>query len=374
VKKNKSIIRILFSNTALLINIGTVVWLGFCYIASIAQPSQFKFIALFSLTTPFALLANAFFVFFWLFSSKIWRVLISLIPLLLSYNMIAAIFGYHYFTDNDWSRSEKGFKLMSWNTHGMGIYEPAQEKQLSNDIIRLISREHPDILCLPEFSVNVNPLKNKNLRQLINDNDFIEYRINTDHILNKKVVVGTAILSKFPIHDYKVYNLNTQIYLLQCDVQVQADKIIRVYVLHLHSFMLTDKDKEYIEQLKGNTDDLKKSKPFLSRFNTAYIKRSREAEKVATIIRQSPYPTIVCGDYNDLPYSYTYTTIKRNLADAFSKKGQGFGRTYNGISTTLRIDHILFSDSSLHLKAFKTIQTDLSDHNPVLANFELKGK
>lgn len=352
-------------------NLGAVLWLGVCYAASIAQPAQFKFIALFSLTTPFALATNIFFIFFWLFSSKKWRMLISFLPLLLSHNMISAVFGYHYFTDNDWTHSAKSFKLMSWNTHGMGIYIPAKEKQLAKDIVSLISKEQPDILCLPEFSVNVNPLKNKSLRQLINDNKYLEYRINTDHILNKKVVVGTAILSKFPIVGYKVYNLNTEIYLLQCDVQVLADKIVRVFILHLHSFMLTDKEKAYIEELKNNTNDFKNTKPFFSRFNDAYIKRSGEADKVAVIIQQSPYPTIICGDFNDLPYSYVYTTIKQELTDAFAQKGKGFGRTYNEILPTLRIDHILYSRNSLTLKAFTTIPTDLSDHNPILANFEL---
>jgi endonuclease/exonuclease/phosphatase (EEP) superfamily protein YafD len=80
----------------------------------------------------------------------------------------------------------------------------------------------------------------------------------------------------------------------------------------------------------------------------------------------------VCGDFNDLPFSYTYSQIKGPLTDAFVKKGRGFGRTYNQIIPTLRIDHILYDDSALHLKAFKTVYSPLSDHSPVFANFEIK--
>lgn len=370
-KKKQPILRRIFSHTMLLLNIGMVVWLFLCYASSIKNPEEIRFIALFSLTTPFALAANIFFILFWAFSSKRWRALVSLVVLLLFHKMIPAMFGYHYLEKNEWERTANSFRLMSWNTHGMGIYIPADEKELANGIVELINREKPDILCLPEFSVNNNPSKNKNLRRLINENRYHEYRINTDHILNDKVVIGTAILTKYPIAAYKVFDLNPEIYLLQCDVQVKADKLVRVYVLHLQSFGLTDNDKAYIEKVKHNDENIKKSKSFLSRFNSAYMKRAKEADQVAEIVGSSPYPTIICGDFNDLPYSYTYTTIKGKLTDAFAQKGRGLGRTYNQIVPTLRIDHILFSKDKLKLKAFKTLQTNLSDHNPVIANFEM---
>lgn len=370
-KKKQPILRRIVSHAMLLLNIAAVVWLFLCYASSIKNPAEIRFIALFSLTTPFALAANIFFVLFWVFSSKKWRLLVSLSVLILFHQMIPALFGYHFLANQEWEKNARSFKLMSWNTHGMGIYLPANEKKLADGIIKLINSEHPDILCLPEFSVNNNPSKNKNLRRLINENHYREYRINTDHILNDKVVVGTAILTRYPVVAYKVFDLNPEIYLLQCDVQVKADQVVRIYVLHLQSFGLTDNDKAYIEKVKRNSENIKKSKSFLTRFNNAYIKRAKEAGQVAEIVAESPYPTVICGDFNDLPYSYTYTTIKGNLTDAFALKGTGFGRTYNQIIPTLRIDHILFSKNSLKLKAFKTLQTDLSDHNPVVANFEL---
>ena len=370
-KKKQPILRRIFSHAMLLLNIGAVVWLLLCYAASIKNPGEIRFIALFSLTTPFALAANFFFVFFWLFSSKKWRMLVSLALLVLLHKMVAATFGFHYLTKNEWEKTAGSFRLMSWNTHGMGIYAPSDEGQLAVGIIDLINRESPDILCLPEFSVKNNPSKNRNLRKIINDNRYRQYRINTDHILNDKVVIGTAILTRYPLVGYKVYDLSPEIYLLECDMQVKADRIVRVYVLHLQSFGLTDEDKKYIEKVKHNSEDIKRSKTFLSRFNNAYIRRAEQAEKVADIVSKSPHPTVICGDFNDLPYSYTYTTIKGNLTDAFSKKGTGFGRTYNQIIPTLRIDHVFFSQKHLKLKAFKTVETELSDHNPVVANFEI---
>ena len=44
---------------------------------------------------------------------------------------------------------------------------------------------------------------------------------------------------------------------------------------------------------------------------------------------------IVTGDFNDVPNTYTYFTIRGKLQDAFLKQGFGIGRTYSGISPTL---------------------------------------
>ncbi len=354
----------------LLLNIAAVIWLGLCYAASVKMPTELRFIALFSLTTPAAISTNFFFVGYWLLSRRKWRLLLSLMVLLLSFNMILAVFGLRFFSKNDWSKSPTGFKLMSWNTHAMGIYHVEKEKQIAADIVALINKEAPDILCLPEFAVNINPVKNKSLRKLINDNDYRVYKINTDHFLYNKIIIGTALLTKYPLKDYKVYDLGEEIFLSQFDLLLPGNKVIRVFVTHLHSFNLSDRDKDYFERLKQNSDNIKKSKSFLYRFDNAYIARAREANQIRSIMNQSPYPSIICGDFNDLPYSYTYTTIKGNLTDAFVKKGVGFGRTYNQLFPTLRIDYIFYDDTAFRLKAFKTIPTKLSDHNPVVSQLE----
>ena len=81
---------------------------------------------------------------------------------------------------------------------------------------------------------------------------------------------------------------------------------------------------------------------------------------------------ILCGDFNDLPGSYTYNTMKRGLKDAFAEKGRGLGRTYNLFSPTLRIDYIFYDPKMLDIIGFRSPKTRLSDHNPVIANFEIR--
>ncbi len=91
---------------------------------------------------------------------------------------------------------------------------------------------------------------------------------------------------------------------------------------------------------------------------------------VADEIRQSPYPVMVCGDFNDTPNSYAYFKIRDGLQDAFHSKGFGIGATYAGISPTLRIDYI-FLDRRFRVNYFDRIRKELSDDYPILANVSL---
>jgi endonuclease/exonuclease/phosphatase family metal-dependent hydrolase len=88
---------------------------------------------------------------------------------------------------------------------------------------------------------------------------------------------------------------------------------------------------------------------------------------------ESPYPVVVCGDMNDVPNSNAYQIISKNLYDAYTEKGWGVGRTFKFLSPTLRIDYVLHS-KELQLAQVNVLQTKLSDHSPVLADFKLPQK
>ena len=262
---------------------------------------------------------------------------------------------------------------MSWNVHAMGTFNHPNEKQYQEGVIETIKNESPDILCLPEFAINADPKKRTNVPRILKNGQYEEYHFNMDNGYGTNIMIGTAFFSRYKVEHYKAYELSPYIFLLECDVRLKENKIIRICAVHLQSFGLSDKDKALIEEMKQrNTESIGKSKPFAWKFNQAYIERGLEADKIAEIIRKSPYPVLLCGDFNDLPYSYTYMKSKGTLTDAFTQKGRGFGRTYNQIIPTLRIDHIFYEKSALNLKAFETVYSPHSDHSPVIANFELK--
>jgi endonuclease/exonuclease/phosphatase family metal-dependent hydrolase len=87
---------------------------------------------------------------------------------------------------------------------------------------------------------------------------------------------------------------------------------------------------------------------------------------VAKAVSESPFPVIICGDFNDTPTSYTYATISKGLTDAFLQSGTGIGKTYVGIFPTLRIDFILLSKELESLQT-QTIEKPFSDHYPLIS-------
>jgi endonuclease/exonuclease/phosphatase (EEP) superfamily protein YafD len=63
----------------------------------------------------------------------------------------------------------------------------------------------------------------------------------------------------------------------------------------------------------------------VSKLKTAYQYRGAQADILHQKITESPYPVIVCGDFNDVPNSYTYFKVRDDLQDAFLKKGSRHG-------------------------------------------------
>ena len=72
-----------------------------------------------------------------------------------------------------------------------------------------------------------------------------------------------------------------------------------------------------------------------------------------------------------LPTSYTYFHIRDSRQDAFLKKGQGVGKTYNSLAPMLRIDYIL-PDTSFIVQQFDMVDENLSDHAMLVTDLKLK--
>lgn len=105
------------------------------------------------------------------------------------------------------------------------------------------------------------------------------------------------------------------------------------------------------------------------RLKYAFKKRAHQADVLTEHIQSSPYPVIVCGDFNDTPVSYSYRKIRKDLVDAYIKSGRGIGNTYSGVFPSYRIDYILHS-RDIQSVGFETIKVNYSDHYPVSCMFE----
>ena len=114
-------------------------------------------------------------------------------------------------------------------------------------------------------------------------------------------------------------------------------------------------------------------KVIISKFRRSYGLRSLQADLVRQHLDSSKYPEIICGDFNDVPNSYTYFTIKGERQDAFVRKGFGLGRTFIFISPTLRIDYMLPS-REFEVLQYKKVKLPYSDHFPLVSDFRFLPK
>lgn len=357
-------------------NILTAIWLLCCLAAGFVSPLRAGYLGIFSLSIPFAVLANIIFLFIWLWSKRKWRLLLPLLTLAACYKVVIPVFGWNYFSAQDWKPGEKRLKVMLWNVHGLGIYDRPVDPDAPRKIQALIEEQNPDLLCLVEFYADYKDALKPYAARWKHDLGYREYRFVYDNTLGWKIYVGIALFSKYPIHNMQEVWLAHNVNLMQADVDLPEGQTCRLFLFHLQSFLLRDTDKTYIEEMKKKKGAMKEklshSRSYAGKFSRAFYLRALQADSIAGVIRRSPYPVIICGDMNDVPGSYAYNTVRADLKDAFVQKGTGFGRTYNRISPTLRIDYIFYDATAFRPLACATPRTSLSDHNPVIANFEIR--
>lgn len=226
---------------------------------------------------------------------------------------------------------KKALKVMSYNVRS--FIDDNRERQLDS-IVKIIKAVNPDILCLQEMGFSdiadslLEPLKPM------------------PHSLSR-VNLSPAIYSRYPI--IRASRMDTLKNFVWADIVIKKDKnnedTIRVFNNHLHSTAIRRDDSNYIENheyLEG--DSLGKVHSMVKRLTENNRVRAEQADTLAALVAASPYPVIVCGDFNDTPVSYTYRTVARKLNDPYRKVGRGYSHTYRGFFDMLRIDYIFYSD------------------------------
>ena len=99
-------------------------------------------------------------------------------------------------------------------------------------------------------------------------------------------------------------------------------------------------------------DEVAGSISILRKLKSAFVKRAKQVDALHEYISKSPYPVILCGDFNDTPTSYTYHTVRGGLRDAFVDSGTGMSGTYAGKLPSFRIDYILYDKKFKSFKIF----------------------
>jgi endonuclease/exonuclease/phosphatase family metal-dependent hydrolase len=363
------------------VNIVTAVLFLLACCSSFLDPGKYWFIAILGVGFPFIILLLLLFIFFWWFFKSRWLFL-PLGLLLLGWFQVNVVFAFHLFTSFEEKKPAHSLRVMQWNVARLGQMNKKKSADYSrSEIFKFIQEMNPDVLCMEEFLESNKPKEmEENIPYISKTLNYPYYFFARDHKRRDKLYEhGVIIFSRYPILDtlrIRYESPDMQVLgesLIHADIDVNGPRI-RIFATHLQSLKFESEDYFVLEKIAKVEDSaVSRSKGVLKKFRTAYGLRKSQADLVRKEMDNSPYPPIICGDFNDIPNSYTYFKIKGGRNDAFLKKGFGIGRTFTSLSPTLRIDYIL-ADKRLETLQCKKWRVFYSDHFPLVADFKLPGK
>lgn len=176
-----------------------------------------------------------------------------------------------------------------------------------------------------------------------------------------------GIFSKYPLtHVAERFKYNIVNGFLVADANTPMGKI-RLINIHLHSNRVTGMANQISKDGKlndGGTWETLRS--MFGRYGRASALRCEQADAIAKVVRESPYPCLLAGDFNDVPNAYPYRILVNETAlkDAWIAAGNGLGKTFAGALPGLRIDYVLV-DPTFSISSIKKLEPGHSDHHPL---------
>ncbi len=347
----------------IILNIIVAVGLLLAYLCSFVNPKVVWWIGFFGLAYMYLLVANLCFVLYWLISGKKKFALLSLIIILIGWNMIWKNIQ-PFAKKLPEARAGEGLKVLSFNVHMFSQRDSEQPDGTNLNIFDFFRKSGADIICMQEFMSTkwVDDLNEKVIRKQFAQAPYcyIEQTIGA---------VGIATFSKYPIiRKQLIYSDNSTNACIFCDLVIGSDTI-RVYNMHLKSVGLNMEERALLDNVvktEYNDSDVSTLKAIIRQMAASSVRRARQVKTVSEHIAESPYPVIICGDFNDPPASYSYRKIRGGRKDAFVESGCGRSTTYNiGRISSQRIDYIMYSPV-FEAYDYASPRVQLSDHYPVV--------
>ena len=312
------------------------------------SPERSGALSTISLGAPIIYLADIVVMFYWVVRWRWYRATIMMVTLLLGFCYLSRYYKFDIDRDYETTYIERRYhKVMTYN-----VCEGKNE-----ELVPYIEKHNPDILCLQEMNTNSENwealvARYKNTRKFEDKNNnyiFSKYRI-----LRSGCVDDLAAMSA-----------------VWADLKIKDDTV-RVVSLHLQSTSIRPEDTQFLENHTYIVDKERESKlkSIVARLVENNSLRAVQAEKIALFLKESPHRLIVCGDLNDVPLSYTYNILSRNLNDTFSECAEGFAYTYNTKYRLLRIDNIFVSPSVEVISYEVDNRVAYSDHYPVISRLK----
>lgn len=335
------------------------------YASMVVNPAKAWYMTVFGLLfVPIALINVIFLVFAIRKGSRS-----SMIPLLALLPSLIFIGRYFQFSSGAAESGPGTVKILTYNVGHFALgRDPEFRKNggraaCADSVIKFITESDADIICLQEFN-----LPGEYDVAKFFDRRFPDYNVGYFMFVTDKGSYGNVTLSRFPIVDKgKLMFDKSSNLAIFTDLKVGEGAVLRVYNCHFESYNIS------LSRLKKSVEDKSGEMMWATeeKMKKSIRRRPEQVDRVMSDIEECTLESIVTGDFNDNPMSYTYNRLKKGRNDSFVEAGKGFGATYSFLWPFIRIDYILYPS---HFEAVSHSVPHLrySDHYPVIAEINLE--
>ena len=250
---------------------------------------------------------------------------------------------------------QKTIKVASYNVNNFYT----NKVHTLSSIAAYMKDEEVDVICLQEVA---------NIDSMLQQFAYMPYLYQSER---SKGYLKQVVFSRYPLSNCQTILFSGSRNLsIQADVEFEGNTI-RVFSNHLQTTSVNSHKRKLQSSMYHPESFNHAAFHLTSRMEGNNRLRASQADSICQLIEASPYPVVVCGDFNDTPASYAYHRIKGNLTDGFEECGTGYGYTFRELQKLFRIDYIFHSDKLKGIR-HKSPDSPWSDHKVVVWEGYLK--
>ncbi|MCX4358639.1 MAG: endonuclease/exonuclease/phosphatase family protein [Rikenellaceae bacterium] len=330
------------------------------YLASAVDPASNTFFIPFGLAAPFIIGLNLLLALFWIIR---WKPIAFLPVLLLAigYGVVSRHIQLPVLKQYE-KRTSADIDVTTYNVH---IFRDADWNGSIDSIAKYIKTTDPDILAIQEYYAS-SSMPADTIGTIMGGYPYFK----TFYIRSEPgsgVGYGLALYSRHKIlRSEEIVFENESNGAMYADMIIEGDTV-RVFNCHMQTTDVNNNDIALVEGVENESQIEMKAglKRIMGKLRNNGIKRAAQADIVAGYVQSSPYPVILCGDFNDVPASYTYKKLSQGLKDGFKAAGRGYAHSFRELHSLFNVDYVFYTPTSFECIRYNSPSLPFSDHNPV---------
>ena len=305
---------------------------------------------------PFLIIGDAIMLLYWLIRRRWHWAAIPFFTLLCCIPYIGTL--YQFGSVDEQANKKSGLKIATYN---VARFNRETTGFIAQDILAHMKKQKVDILCMQEYNDVSGDKKNSD--------SYKEYFPYMSMGRNDMVIYSRYPITKEKTIDFEETNNSAMWAIIEVNGQ-----LIKVVNAHLETtgFNRTLHQAAKLQMQGYNVESNRVLNAIYGNYTMGMMIRAGQAIQIRNELMMNPdndCSLIICGDFNDVPYSFVYNTMLGDLVDGFKECGSdGWMYTFRG-NKKVRIDYI-FHDESLKGLAYNREELSYSDHYPVYMKLE----